>query len=675
MWVKASTNIIGLKESRLGNRGMGLIEVMIGVVLLAIAALVVSMLATQGHLATTAAGGSTECRERAEYMVNIFKLADNKATVNNWVQTTNAGTGTTIPAGGNYQHFERFANVPAINPTNLANISANGTAGKLSGMFNNWELVDSGTNWALSLFAGANGFCVAPTSPGLQIMSNQVYSGPTTLTYTASHNLIPPGNLLPAENEYLNIQLFDLKNNQVDAGAAACPTVGSPTGNAQNLYANPAIIPLGLDNSNGLNGPSEFSYTNSGLKVTSTITYNDQSGNPQQCAASAILRPDGDNAPPVFIDSPTALALGVGNYQCGNVAGPPVTGPLCIGSTQAGPPIVNCAAAGITFYVATSEPGTAFLCQAYYNLNSAAALPTTSNPANWLPCSAFLINGSGGPPPPNTVGNAIAVNGPKNAGTITDFSILFGPKAGGKIDTGFFELFVTAFDTAQNRSTTDAGVVIQEPASTYTAIVLSPPVPLIGLAGTVDAPSGHNAFSTVQAAAMIPAFGVDEFQCIQARPLASDYWEVTTTPPGGGAIYSINGTAEPNPSPGSGNCSMGGYSMAPLDPMADGNYSMQAQACNLCFPGGVGAKSAAFPWTLNTVAPSPAASPIGTTGENFVQGAIVPGWQLAQAEASPIPYEYACEYPTGSFNPTMTTCGPSTWAPSLFTPAALHGSR
>jgi len=589
--------------------GIGLLEALIASAMVAIVALIIAYMTISGKNSTVAVGGSSQCRERAQYIISTFKNADNRVLINGWHPNAGGPPLTTLP---NQERF-MYPVAPSAGFITAANV-------------NNWELMDDGTNWALSLVHSNPGYCnspAPPTPPGFQIMANGVYTGPTTLSYAQGGGLAPPGTPLVGENEYLNIQVYDF-----NAGAVAVANGGCAT-------ATQRIIPMGA-NPNPTPKPSE---TTVGLQLTATITYTDPNGGPTGCYAQTTVRPEADVAAPYFVKPPTVPVGSVCTLPPDNICIRSTGGGFGLPSPGPSPSGVACNPAAIDMFFAANESGVIFACQVYYSPTN-PGLPLAPNPAAWAPCSpTFGVAGA-----PGVTAGISNYDTTQNANTSVDLTI-------NAPINGYYELFVTSFDSAGNQAVVSPGRSFAQAAisASFTglrAVSIVPPYQ-IAVFNTNDPIDGHLPVMPPLSTALSPAFGVNLFQCIQT----SAQWTTVITPPtvvNAGLIWSMNG-AQLNGS----NCTATVPNPNPL-PDASPN-TMTGVACDQC---GTYPAIVVTPVTWNVdlgAAPSPAAY----GGPGFGIPSPTPSWTLGVAKPLGDLYEYACEDATGAFTASTTTCAPA----------------
>jgi len=608
-----------------------MVEAVIAAGMVAVVALVIAYITISSQNHTVAVGGNAQCRERAQYIVSIFKNADNKVALSNWHPSSGGPAITTLP------HPERFMYplYPAVGSVTASNV-------------NTWELIDNGTNWALSLVKTNAGFCNA--ARGFQTMAAGANTGPGALSFAPGGTLNPPGAKLPNENEYLNIQLYDFSLGRVSGVNGGCPT------------ATQRIIPLGA-NPNPTPNPAE---TNVGLQLTATISYTDQDGSLAGCYAQTTVRPEGDNAAPTFIRHPNVPAGGncelppdnmciVNNGGTGTFSGP-APGPS--------PGSIACSPTTLDFYFAASEAGVLYGCQMYY-APLATGLPAVPNPALWSPCSPpFPIVGApGGTAVLSNIDTAQTSN---TAVKVTTASPL----------SGVYEFFVTGFDSAGNQSIVGgvrsyaqvtASVDLNTTVSSITSVTINPPHE-IAIFNTNDPVDNHFPVPAPFSTTLSPSFGLQLFQCIQT----SDVWTTTIVPSaasGAGLVWRMDGVVQ------------AGGSCSPTLPnplgIADGSHTMTGAPCDQCGTLPAGATVNTVTWFVDAVAaPSPAAYGNSVTGltagaSSFGNPSPTPSWSLSPAKPGVLPYWYACESQTGTFVASQTLCVPSALTPM---PCSAAGS-
>jgi len=672
--------IMGNQSTSSYQKGMSLVEAMIAAAIMAFTISIGSYLIVQSHKSSSGLVGASLCKVRSELLIQNFANNANKTNISNWVYIG----GTQYPSGSQVVHPE-LGLVVGGTPSNIVSPYYNQLSSSPMGglalispnQTNGWELIDASPNWALYLASKYPTFCnvssaeVGPTNYGQAVGGATVPAFPSgTPPSFASGGLAPPQgvapNVLSNEIDYLNIRMVS------SAGVYGCPGLVPPSGGTPFPTT---LVPSG-PNSAGFNNGSNMS-----IEVVGSVAYtapNSPSATPTNfCQSSTKIKLDSDNSPPKFISPlpplPNSIvpstafcgAPGTNNLICLTSSGGFATpNPLATPSqpTSCAPTL----AGGYSLSFQVNEPGTVFGCA----LSWSATTP---------------------PPPPGSpnllyvCGSPLTANGVALTTTVTPYGLSVpGSYVNGSGETitissgatpmpeGYYQLWVRAFDSAQN--TSDQWLNFQVSQFNGGPITIVPPSPQI---------AGFNAFAVAtrnHLPVLAPytfSFPGEVFECSDTLP--GDLW---TLAPGGSpppvipptAIWSYTAT-----STGTTTVLTPGCQPNVLTPtaLADGSYTMNVTACNPCGQPIVGATPQTVPWIVDRVAgPTPVHSPTSTPTNNF---SASPTWAFAGAKPAPLPYEYSCQNVLPfSLTASPTSCGPTgftiTANPPNLDPCTSQGS-
>jgi len=631
--------IMGSQSRSFSEKGLTLVEAMIGAGILAFTISVGSYLIVQSHKSSNNLVGSSLCKVRAETLIQNFANNANKTNISNWVYS-----GTTLyPSGAPWVLHPELGFVAGGLPSNIVPSLANPVTAATT---NGWELIDASTNWALYLATTYPNFCnvssaeVGPGNFGQAVGGVGVAPFPTVAPSFASRGLAapspPPGSsFLNNEIDYLNIRMIN------NAGVYGCP------GKISGGFTFPTtLVP------NGSNLPFE---------IVGSITYNNRNDPPNTaphyCQASTKIKLDADTSPPKFIDPrivpnslvPAGAACGTGapNLMCAAFSGPlasPNPTPVACNPTIAG---------GVSLIFQVNEPGSVFGCA----LNYSATTPFSNAPP-----AAFQLCGTG-----TTIAGVPVSMAVTPYGNVAG-SYLYGSGesiaitgAGKPLPEGFYQLWIRAFDSAQNPQDQYFNFFVSQ---TNPGVNVIPPNPQI---------AGFNAFALPTRNHLpVPTpwntaftFPGQLFQC--SDTVAGDYWTLTgagspppALPPTAVWSYTTASTGVTT--------ALSGGSCAPkvLTPggLPDGNYTMNAIPCSSCGAPVPSAAPAVVPWVVDrTAGPTPAHSPTGTPASNF---STFPSWTFSIPKPAPLPYEYSCQNVSPATYSTVSAPAPAACSPTGF---------
>ncbi len=589
-WVDMMSLRSSVLNRCLGNsRGVTIVEGLIAAGILAIIVFGVVQLIGVYGTNSIKLEGRADCRQRAQTLVAAFKNSDNKLRIDNPYFLNSLPTDLRKPLFG---IFPLIGKPLSFRTTNA------------------WMAINSGSNWALALYnAVGSTYCDAnpvnvATGAGLGARVVSTSNPSSSLAWIAAEY---PKNRLRDEEVFLNIKRRDVSGS----APADCAQRGTLR-----------IVPLSPAN-------VDEPYANAGLEITSSVVYRQNNDSLELCQASTMLKPDGDNAPPVVSTGVFSVPL-----------------PQTIKTDSGNGLKISCDTGRIDATVVAAESGVVFGCYLHRQMGAPADATVIPAENQFVDCrdSAALFADTvmipPGPIPPAL--GMVPLPATAAAETTVRFSFTNLPE-------GWYTLFVRAYDTAQNSR--DQRIVFGIDLTRPGAVELIEPAAITGFNSP---PFSRGHIPPILLNLSIPGL----FQC-QAD--GGGFWtikvqagtEVSTV----GGSFKFTGTRmflKADGSPGqttvptqtSGGCV---NQMAHPGPLGTGNYTMTATACDAC---GFGLDSSKG-WWVDLAGFT--AKLVGSPGPITFPPNVDPKFGLEPGKPFGLPYAYGC--PTGNgYSSQLNSC-------------------
>lgn len=413
---------MGTKWVQLYNnqKGFGLVGVLISAGLVLVVATLIAQMTVQNVETSARFEDSAVANNEAQRLLLNFKAKDN--LVDSMVWQPVEGEASPVINDPMKMHMNMLGKINEPGRFALAQDS-DGSGGLTEAETNAWALADNAANMALIRYRGNYGqrgidYCQGNNGLGVEVTNDPMF----------------PVSQLPDGQDpkiYLKIERLD------------------PSGKTDCQFAdNPSLkmIPVGggrAPASNVVDSPGQ------GFKLTATMMYNDNNGNQKSITSNTVVKPDGDDRAPEFVDIPAEITNSLPADWVPAHEGTPIAARTLIkpnGSTLINRPSdgtapVFCGDAGNrTFEVlfAVDEKSVAFGCQLNFSPDTSVNPIPALNPNGFVPCETGAVGGvafSIKQTFPNTGGSSISVG--------MDFT---------GAPEGWYRLDVRAYDSAQNSS-------------------------------------------------------------------------------------------------------------------------------------------------------------------------------------------------------------------------------